>query len=29
VYGKQEVGIDDENKGLMVKGNNVRYLRIN
>jgi hypothetical protein len=29
MYGKEEVGVDDENEGLMDEGNNVRYLRIN
>jgi hypothetical protein len=28
MYGKEEVGIDDENEGLMDKGNNIRYLRM-
>jgi hypothetical protein len=29
MYGKEEVGVDDENEGLMDEGNNVRYLRMN
>jgi hypothetical protein len=29
VYGKEEVGINDENEESMDKGNNVWYLRMN
>jgi hypothetical protein len=29
MYGKEEFGIDDEDKGSMDEGNNIRYLRMN
>jgi hypothetical protein len=29
VYGKEEVGVDDEDEGSMKWRNNVRYLRMN
>jgi hypothetical protein len=29
VYGREEVGIDNEDKELIDEGNNVRYLRMN
>jgi hypothetical protein len=29
MYGKEEVGTDDENEGSIDKQNNVRYLRMN
>jgi ribulose bisphosphate carboxylase small subunit len=29
VYGKEEVGVDDENEGSMDERNIVRYLRMN
>jgi hypothetical protein len=29
IYGKEEVGVDDEHKGSMDWKNNVRYLRMN
>jgi ribulose bisphosphate carboxylase small subunit len=29
IYGREEVGIDDEDKELMDEGNNIRYVRMN
>jgi hypothetical protein len=29
MYGREEVSIDDEDKGSIEEGNNVRYLRMN
>jgi hypothetical protein len=28
MYGKEEVGVDDQNEGSMHEGNNIRYLRM-